>query len=30
MKRPWIDAIELVVFAAGLVVVLFDVLLWRP
>jgi hypothetical protein len=30
MKRPWIDVIEAVVFAAGLVVVLFDVLLWRP
>jgi hypothetical protein len=30
MKRPWIDVIELVVLAAGFVVVLFDIFVWRP
>jgi hypothetical protein len=28
-RRPWIDVIEAVVFAIGLIVVLFDVYVWR-
>ncbi|MFM7008062.1 MAG: hypothetical protein ACKO0Z_01810 [Betaproteobacteria bacterium] len=28
-RRPWIDVIEVVVFATGLVIVMFDVFVWR-